>query len=74
MVGGTIGFAYNKPGCDLKLTQEQAVKVAMSTIRDWKEIGSEGRFSAARLLELELEVDTFGAILIGAGTGSDSGT
>ena len=41
MVGGTIGFAYNKPGCDLKLTQEQAVKVAMSTIRDWKELGGE---------------------------------
>ena len=41
MVGGTIGFAYNKPGCDLKLTQEQAVKVAMSTIRDWKELGCE---------------------------------
>ena len=28
MVGGTIAFGYNKPGCDLKLTQQQAVQVA----------------------------------------------
>ena len=28
MVGGTIAFGYNYPGCNLKLTQEQAVKVA----------------------------------------------
>ena len=39
MVGGTIAFGYNKPGCDLKLTQEQAVKVAMSVIKNWKELG-----------------------------------
>ena len=39
MVGGTIAFGYNKPGCDLKLTQEQAVKVAMGMIKDWKELG-----------------------------------
>ena len=29
MVGGTIAFGYNKPDCDLKLTQLQAVRVAM---------------------------------------------
>jgi len=39
MVGGTIAFGYNKPGCNLKLTQEQAVKVAMGMIKDWKELG-----------------------------------
>ena len=32
MVGGTIAFGFNKPGCDLKLTQAQAVKVAMGKI------------------------------------------
>ena len=39
MVGGTIAFGYNKPGCNLKLTQEQAVKVAMGRIENWKELG-----------------------------------
>ena len=39
MVGGTIAFRYNYPGCDLKLTQEQAVKVAMGMVTDWKEVG-----------------------------------
>ena len=39
MVGGTIAFGYNKPGCDLKLTQEQAVGVAMGLIQDWQELG-----------------------------------
>ena len=39
MVGGTIAFGYNKPGCDLKLTQAQAVKVALGKIKDWKELG-----------------------------------
>ena len=39
MVGGTIAFGYNKPGCDLKLTQEQAVRVAMGKIRNWQDLG-----------------------------------
>ncbi len=38
MVGGTIAFGYNYD-CNLKLTQEQAVQVAMGIIKDWKEIG-----------------------------------
>ena len=38
MVGGTIAFGYNYD-CNLKLTQEQAVKVAMGIIKDWKEVG-----------------------------------
>ena len=38
MVGGTIAFGYNYD-CDLKLTQEDAVKVAMGIITDWKELG-----------------------------------
>lgn len=41
MVGGTIAFGYNKPGCDLKLTQQQAVQVAMGKITDWKDLGCE---------------------------------
>ena len=39
MVGGTIAFGYNKPGCELKLTQEQAVGVATGVICDWDELG-----------------------------------
>ena len=38
MVGGTISFGYNYD-CDLKLSQEQAVQVAMGKITNWKEIG-----------------------------------
>ena len=39
MTGGTIAFGYNNPGCDLKLTQQQAVEVAMGIISNWKEVG-----------------------------------
>ena len=39
MTGGTIAFGYNNPGCDLKLTQEQAVMVAMGFIDNWEELG-----------------------------------
>ena len=39
MTGGTIAFGYNNPGCDLKLTQEQAVQVALGMIENWKEVG-----------------------------------
>jgi phosphate transport system substrate-binding protein len=39
MTGGTIAFGYNNPGCDLKLTQQQAVEVAMGIIDNWKELG-----------------------------------
>ena len=39
MTGGTIAFGYNNPGCDLKLTQLQAVEVAMGMIDNWKELG-----------------------------------
>ena len=38
MVGGTIAFGYNYD-CDLKLTQEQAVQVAMGKINNWKALG-----------------------------------
>jgi len=37
MVGGTIAFGYNYD-CDLKLTQEQAVRVAMGMVKNWKEL------------------------------------
>ena len=39
MVGGTIAFGFNKPGCDLKLSQKQAVRVAMGKVKNWKELG-----------------------------------
>ena len=38
MVGGTIAFGYNYD-CDLKLTQEQAVRVAIGKIKNWNEVG-----------------------------------
>jgi len=38
MVGGTIAFGYNYD-CDLKLTQEQAERVAMGMVKNWKELG-----------------------------------
>ena len=45
MVGGTIAFGYNYD-CNLKLTQEQAVQVAMGIIKNWKEIGcKEGKIT-----------------------------
>ncbi len=37
MVGGTIAFGYNYD-CDLKLTQKQAVRVAMGKINNWSEL------------------------------------
>ena len=38
MVGGTIAFGYNY-SCNLKLTQEQAVRVAVGKITNWNEVG-----------------------------------
>ena len=47
MVGGTIAFGNNYD-CDLKLTQEQAVRVAMGKITNWKEVGCpEGKLTWA---------------------------
>lgn len=37
-VGGTIAIAYNKAGCNLKLTQEQVVGVFNGKINDWKQL------------------------------------
>ena len=39
--GAAIAFGYNQPGCDLKLTQLQAVQVASGRITDWKQLGCE---------------------------------
>jgi len=39
MTGGTIAFGYNMAGCDLKLTQEQAVQVAIGEINNWSQVG-----------------------------------
>ena len=47
MVGGTIAFGYNYD-CDLKLSQEQAARVAMGIITNWKEVGCpEGKLTWA---------------------------
>jgi len=37
-VGGTIAIAYNKPGCDLRLTQKQAADVFLGKIRTWDQL------------------------------------
>ena len=39
MVGGTIAVAYNKPGCNLRLTQKQTVDIFAGRIKDWKALG-----------------------------------
>jgi phosphate transport system substrate-binding protein len=39
MVGGTIAVAYNKPGCNLRLTQKQVVDIFSGRINDWKQVG-----------------------------------
>lgn len=39
MVGGTIAVAYNKKGCNLKLTQKQTVDIFAGRIKDWKALG-----------------------------------
>lgn len=38
MVGGSIAVAYNKPGCELKLTQKQLADIFLGKITDWKEL------------------------------------
>ena len=48
MVGGTIAIAYNKPGCNLKLTQQQTVDVFLGKISDWKQLKcAPGKISVA---------------------------
>jgi phosphate transport system substrate-binding protein len=39
MTGGAIAVAYNKPGCDLKLSQIELTKVFYGRISDWAELG-----------------------------------
>ena len=39
MTGGAIAVAYNKPGCELKLSQIQLAKIAYGTIQNWSEVG-----------------------------------
>jgi len=43
MTGGTIAFGYNMPSCDLKLTQEQAVQIAIGEINNWSQVGCEDK-------------------------------
>ena len=37
-VGGTIAIAFNKAGCDLKLTQKQAAEIFLGKINDWSQL------------------------------------
>ena len=39
MTGGAIAVAYNKPGCDLKLTQTEVAKVFYGSIDNWAHFG-----------------------------------
>ena len=39
IAASAIAFGYNKPGCDLKLSQQQAVQLASGRITDWKQLG-----------------------------------
>ena len=43
MTGGTIAFGYNMPGCNLKLTQEQAVQIAIGEINNWSQVGCDDK-------------------------------
>jgi phosphate transport system substrate-binding protein len=43
MVGGTIAFGYNNPECNLKLTQQKAVEVAMGQVTNWSELGCDDK-------------------------------
>ena len=43
MTGGTIAFGYNNPGCEVKLTQQQAVEVALGIINNWSQVGCEDK-------------------------------
>ena len=39
MTGGAIAVAYNKPGCDLKITQTELVRVFYGDINNWSHFG-----------------------------------
>ena len=46
IVAGNIAIGYNKPHCNLTLSQEQLVKIAMGLIKDWSEINcSQGKIT-----------------------------
>jgi phosphate transport system substrate-binding protein len=38
VTGGTIAIAYNKPGCNLKLTQQQTVDIFTGKINNWSQL------------------------------------
>jgi|7_EtaG_2_1085326.scaffolds.fasta_scaffold04197_10 phosphate transport system substrate-binding protein len=41
ITAGAVVPAYNKPGCDLKITQFQLADVYLGKITDWKDLGCE---------------------------------
>ncbi len=46
IVAGNIAIGYNKPHCNLTLSQEQLVKIAMGLIQDWSDINcSQGKIT-----------------------------
>lgn len=42
MTGGAIVPAYNNPGCDLRVSQEQLADIFLGNITTWEEVGCEG--------------------------------
>ena len=43
VIGGAIAFGYNNPSCELKLTQLQAVHIAIGKIQNWSEVGCQSQ-------------------------------
>ena len=39
MAGGAVPVVYNKPGCDLTLTQRQTADIFLGKITDWTDLG-----------------------------------
>jgi len=47
-VGGTIAIAYNKPGCDLRLSQKQVAEIFLGKITSWEQLKcGKGKLSVA---------------------------
>ncbi len=43
MTAGAIAVAYNNPGCELELNQEQLVDIFLGKIKDFSEVGCEAK-------------------------------
>ncbi len=43
MTAGAIAVAYNNPGCELKLTQEQLAEIFLGSIRNYNQLGCKAK-------------------------------